>query len=524
MSEEHEPSPTRWWTLGIVSLGTFMLMLDLSVVAIALPKIHEDLDSSFTDLQWVFDAYALTLAIFLVAAGSLADRYGRKRVFQIGFLVFTTASLACGLAADATALSLFRAVQGVGAAVMFAVGPAMLGHEFRGKERATAFTVFGAAVGLAVAAGPLIGGALTESLSWRWIFYINVPVGIAAVVIGALRVAESYNRKAPATDWTGLLTFSVALGALVFAIIRAPLEGWTSAQTVALFAASAVFLALFVVIERRLGDRAMIDLGFFRSPTFVGISLVAMIGNAAVMPSIFIETSYLENILRYDAWDTGLRFLPLTGAMFVTGALAGGLIGKVPFRVLLGGATAVMAVGLYLLRAAEADSAWTVLLPSMLISGIGMGAFNPARAALAIGVAEPAKSGVVSGINETFQQIGVAVGIAATGAFFQHRVADEFAATRAGEAMGADTAEQAAHGISAGAVDAVAQGAGALREQVLADGRESFVAAFQDAMALCAGLGFLAALLAFTLLRTRDLHASALSSVPPEPAEAPVAV
>ncbi|CAM5652907.1 MFS transporter [Streptomyces hirsutus] len=188
MSAERAPSPARWWTLGIVALGTFMLMLDLSVVAVALPAIHESLDSSFADLQWVFDAYALTLAIFLVAAGSLADRLGRKRLFQVAGAV-TIASLACGLAGDATALSLYRAVQGVGAAVMFAVGPAMLSHEFHGKERATAFTVFGAAVGVAVAAGPLIGGSLSSSLSWRWIFYINVPVGILAVLVGALRVA-----------------------------------------------------------------------------------------------------------------------------------------------------------------------------------------------------------------------------------------------------------------------------------------------------------------------------------------------
>ncbi|WP_306317871.1 MULTISPECIES: MFS transporter [unclassified Streptomyces] len=515
MSTQPTPSPLRWWTLGIVSLGTFMLMLDLSVVAVALPQIHEDLESSFADLQWVFDAYALTLAIFLVASGSLADRHGRKRLFQIGFLVFTAASLACGLAGDATSLSIFRAIQGVGAAVMFAVGPAMLGHEFRGKERATAFTVFGVAVGLAVAAGPLVGGALTESLSWRWIFYINVPVGILAVLIGAVRVRESFNKKAPATDWAGLFTFSVALGALVFAIIRAPEEGWTSAQTLTLFAVSAVFLVLFVTIERRLGERAMIDLGFFSNRTFVGISLVAMIGNAAALPSIFFETSYLENLLGHDAWETGMRFLPLTGAMFVAGALGGGLIGKVPFRVLLGGAVAVMSTGLLFLRLAEADSKWTVLLPSMLITGFGMGLFNPVRAALAIGVAEPAKSGVASGINETFQQVGVAVGIAGVGAFFQHRVSEAFGATQVGKGMGG-AADEAAHGISAGAIETVGKAAGPLKEQVVTAGREAFATAFQDAMVLCASIGFVAALIGFALVRNKDLHASALSTVPPE--------
>lgn len=516
MPEERTPSPTRWWTLATVSLGTFMLMLDLSVVAIALPQIHDDLDSSFADLQWVFDAYALTLAIFLVAAGTLADQHGRKRLFQLGFAVFTAASLACGLAGDATALSSFRAVQGVGAAMMFAVGPAMLGHEFRGKERATAFTVFGVAIGLAVGTGPLIGGSLIEAMSWRWIFYINVPIGIVAMLAGALRVRESLNPRAHPTDWAGLATFSVTLAALVFAIIRAPEEGWTSAPTVTLYVLSAAFLVVFLAIERRLGERAMIDLAYFRNPTFVGISLVAMVGNAAALPSVFFETSYLENVLQHDAWETGLRFLPLTGAMFLAGALIGGMIGKVPFRVLLGGSTMVMALGLVFLVRAEADSAWTVLLPSLIIAGFGMGAFNPARAALAIGVAEPAKSGLASGINETFQQIGIAVGIAGVGAFFQHTVTEEFAASAVGRRLGSDAAEEAGHGISAGGVDVVAEGAGAMRDPVREAGLDAFMSAFRDAMVLCAGLGFLAALIGFLLLRTKDLHSSALSTVPPE--------
>jgi EmrB/QacA subfamily drug resistance transporter len=516
MSAERAPSPTRWWTLGIVALGTFMLMLDLSVVAVALPQIHRSLDSSFADLQWVIDAYALTLAIFLVASGSLADRLGRKKVFQIGFLIFTLASLACGLAGDATALSAFRAVQGVGAAIMFAVGPAMLSHEFHGRERAMAFTVFGVAVGLAVAAGPLIGGGLTDSLSWRWIFLINVPVGIIAIVMGALRVTESLNPRAHPTDWAGLVTFSIALGALVFATIRAPEEGWTSTATVSLYVLSAAFLLIFVLIERRLGERAMIDLSFFRTPTFVGISLVAMVGNAGALPSIFFQTSYLQNILGSSAWEAGLRFLPLTIAMFVAGAIGGSLIGKVPFRYLLGGATGVMGVGLLLLRMTEADSTWTILIPSMIVAGVGMGVFNPARAALAVGVVEPARAGVAAGINETFQQVGVAVGIAGVGAFFQHRVSEAFTSSEAGQAMGEGVAEQAAHGISAGAIEAVAESSGPLQAEVLVAGQDAFMGAFHDAMLLCAILGFIAAAIAFVLLRTKDLHYTAQGNIPPD--------
>jgi EmrB/QacA subfamily drug resistance transporter len=493
-----------------------MLTLDLSVVSVALPQIHDSLHSSFSDLQWVYDAYALTLAIFLVAAGSTADRVGRKRIFQVGFAVFTAASLACALAGDAVTLNSFRAMQGIGAAVLFAVGPALLGHEFHGKERATAFSVFGASVGLAVAAGPLIGGALTSSLSWRWIFYINVPVGILAMVVGALRVRESRRRTAHGADLGGLFTFSVALGALVFATIRGEEQGWSSRATIGLYAAAAVFLVVFVAIERHLGERAMVDLAFFRNRTFVGISLVAMIGNAAALPSIFLETSYLENLLHMDAWGAGLRFLPLTCAMFAAGAIGGALIGKVPFPVLLGSATMVMGIGLLLLLGAHADSTWTVLVPSMIVTGLGMGAFGPGRAALAIGVAEPAKAGAASGINETFQQVGIAIGIAGVGAFFQNRVADAFTSSAVGVRLGHDAATQAAAGVSAGSIDAVARAAGPLQEPVLAAARSAFVAGMHDAMVVCAGLACIAGLLAFLLLRERDLHASASSSIPPE--------
>ena len=494
-----------------------MLMLDLSVVSLALPQIHASLHSSFTDLQWVYDAYALTLAIFLVAAGSTADRIGRKKVLLLGFAVFTGASLACGLAGTATDLSVFRSVQGVGAAIIFAVGPALLGHEFHGKERATAFTAFGAAVGLAVATGPLIGGALTGSLSWRWIFYINVPIGLLAMAIGAVRVGESRNRKANRTDWGGLISFSIALGTLVFATVRGPEQGWTSAATITLYTTSAVFLAVFAVIERRGGERAMFDLAFFRNRTFVGISLVALVGNAAALPSIFLETNYMQNMLHVDAWGAGLRFLPLTCAMFVAGALAGALIGKVPFRLLLGAAASLVGVGLLLLLNTRADSAWTVLIPSLLIAGFGMGIFNPSRAALAIGIAEPAKAGFASGINESFQQVGVAVGIAAVGAFFQNRVTAAFSSSPVGTRLGHAAAQQAGSAISAGSIDAVAQGVNPLRQQaVILTARESFIVGLHDAMVLSAVLGLTAGVIGFVLLRTKDLHASALSTIPPE--------
>lgn len=515
MSGTATPSPTRWWTLLVVAVGTFMLLLDLSVVSIALPQIHASLHTSFAELQWVFDAYALTLAVFLVTAGSLADRLGRRVLFQTGFAVFTAASLACALSQTAAELNIARGAQGVGAAILFAVGPAMLGFEFHGKERATAFSVFGAAGGLAIAVGPLIGGALTSGFSWRWIFAINVPVGVVAMLLTAMRVRESRAKAAHSVDWGGMTAFTVALGAVVYAIIRGDSLGWTSATTLSLYAVCAVFLIGFVLIERSRGEAAMFDLAFFRNPTFVGISLVALIANGAGLPSVFIETNYVENILHLSAWGTGLRFLPLTVALFVFAAVAGNLTGKVSFRALMGASCLILGAGLLLTQLAHPGSGWTALIPSLVVTGAGLGIFNPTRAALAIGVTEPAKAGVASGINETFQQVGAAIGIAGIGALFQNRVTASFTASAAGHAMGAN-AHAAAQSIGSGSLDQVAAAAGPAHAQVLTDGTEAFIGAFHDGMTLCALFAFAAAVIALFLLRTKDLHASALSLVPPD--------
>ncbi|ABK53853.1 major facilitator superfamily MFS_1 [Acidothermus cellulolyticus 11B] len=510
------PTTSRWWTLLVVGIGTFMLMLDISVASIALPQIRASLHASFAELQWVFDAYALTLAAFLVTAGSIADRRGRRGLFFLGLLVFTAASLSCGLAPNAVALNVSRGCQGVGAAILFAVGPALLGQAFHGKERAMAFGVFGAVTGIAVASGPLIGGGLTSGVSWRWIFLLNVPLGVSAAVITRLRVQESRDPRARGADWAGMLTFTVALAAIVYALIRGNEIGWTSPEILAMYGISAVMLVAFVVTERRLGERAMFPLSFFRNVIFVGISLVALIANGSALPAIFLETNYVENIMHLSAFSTGVRFLPLTLALFVFGAVAGALTGRVPFRLLMGASCVALGIGLLLARTTTADSRWTALVPSMIGMGVGMGIFNPTRAALAIGVAEPRDAGVASGINETFQQVGIAVGIAGIGALFQHRVVSLFADSQAGHLLGGQAASGAARGISAGSLDSVAAAFSGLRDMVLRDGRAAFVAAFHDAMLACATCALAAAALAALLLRTKDLHASALSLVPPE--------
>jgi EmrB/QacA subfamily drug resistance transporter len=516
MTATLRPPARRWWTLAVVSVSTFMLMLDLSIVSIALPSIHSSLHADFGAMQWVFDAYALTLAAFLVTSGSIADRSGRKRIFLIGLLIFTASSLACGLAGSIDVLNVSRGVQGVGAAIMFAVGPALLGHDFHGKERAVAFGAFGAMIGVASATGPLIGGALVGGPGWRWIFFLNVPVGLVVFLPALWRLRESRLATAASPDFIGMTTFTVFLGALALAIIRGNTVGWFSASNIALYAVSAVSLCVFLGAARARGERAMFDTAIFRSRTFVGLCAVTFLLNAAGFPSIFIETTYFQRVLHGTAWQTGLWFLPLTITLFVFGALGGGLIGKIPFRAIVTTAMIAMGAGLLLTQLSGADGSWAALIPSMIAVGVAIGLFQPARAALAIGVVEPARAGVASGTNETFQQMGMALGIAIAGAFFENRVVNTFLNSSAATRLGSQS-HAIASGISAGSIQPPAHSAGsALSSQVAAAARAAFTTGFHDTMIFCAVGAFAAAAIAVVMLREKDLHESARTGVPPE--------
>src|SRR6185437_13325589 len=241
----------KWWTLTAVCTGVFMLLLDITIVNVALPDIERAFHASLSDLQWVIDAYALTLAAFLLTAGSLADLYGRRRLFAVGIVIFTLGSLSCGIATSALFLEVARAAQGVGGAIMFATSLALLAQAFHGSDRGVAFGVFGAITGVAVAVGPVLGGALTSWLSWRWIFFVNVPIGVLALLVTLGRVQESRNPKATRPDWLGFVTFSAGLAALVFGLIRSNTDGWGSSTVVASLATAGVLLLAFLVAEWR---------------------------------------------------------------------------------------------------------------------------------------------------------------------------------------------------------------------------------------------------------------------------------
>src|SRR6188472_2945419 len=271
----------KWWTLLAVCIATFMLLLDVTVVNVALPYIQRDLNSSFTDLQWVVDAYALTLAALLLTAGSLADRMGRRAVFVIGLGIFIVASALCGLAVSPLMLNLSRALQGIGGGFMFATALALLASAFRGPERGTALGLWGATTGAAVAVGPLVGGVLVQAIGWEAIFYVNVPIGLGAIAMTLAKVDESRDPGQARLDWPGTVLFSAALFLLVFGLIRGNPEGWSSAPIVGALVGAAVLILAFVAVELR-SEHPMLDLGLFRIPTFVGASVAAFVLSAAM--------------------------------------------------------------------------------------------------------------------------------------------------------------------------------------------------------------------------------------------------
>ncbi len=423
----------KWWTLIAVCTATFMLLLDITIVNVALPSIERDLGADLTDLQWVIDAYALTLAALLLTGGSLADRVGRRLVFVIGLVVFTIASVLCGLAGTPLTLNVARAVQGIGGAFMFATSLALLASAYSGRDRGTAFGLWGATTGAAVAIGPLAGGVLTEAIGWEAIFFVNVPIGIAAVALTLTMVEESKDPDAGGLDVPGTVLFSLSLFALIFGLIRGNAEGWGSPLLVGALAAAVVLMVAVVFAERRRAQ-PMLDLALFRRAPFVGASVAAFVLSASMFAMFLYLTLYIQNILGYSALESGVRFMPVTLLSFFVAPISGKLADRLGVRWFIAGGLVLVGTGLLLMNGLQAGDDWTALLAGFMVAGGGIGMVNPALATAAVGVVDPRRAGMASGINSTFRQVGIATGIAAWGAIFQHVVRDEFVrdAARAG--------------------------------------------------------------------------------------------
>jgi EmrB/QacA subfamily drug resistance transporter len=416
-----EPGSTKWWTLLAVCLGTFMLLLDVTIVNVALPDIQTSLHSSFSGLQWVVDAYALTLAALLLTAGSLADLYGRRLLYVIGLAGFTIASLLCGVAGSTLMLQLSRGLQGVGGAIMFSVSLALLADAFRGKDRGVAFGVWGAITGLAVAIGPLLGGILTSGLSWRWIFFVNLPVGIVAVILTFSKVAESRAPQAKRPDWAGFVLWTLALASLIYGLIESNQRSFTDARVLGCLIGAGVLLIAFLVVERT-GRQPMFELALFRLPTFSGGLVAAFALSSAVFAMLLYLVLYIQDILGFDALGTGLRLLVLSGGIIATSTIAGRLSSRIPVKFLIAPGLVLCGVGLLLMRGLDASTSWTHLIPGMIVAGCGVGMINPPLASTAVGVVKADKAGMASGINSTFRQVGIATGIALLGTVFSSHV------------------------------------------------------------------------------------------------------
>ena len=506
----------KWWTLLAVCVATFMLLLDVTIVNVALPDIQRDLDASLSSLQWVVNAYALTLASFLLVFGSIGDRLGRRRVFSIGFGVFIAASFLCGLASDPTMLNLARGLQGTGAAAMFATALALIAQEFEGRERAKAVGLWGATVGGAVAIGPLVGGVLTEALGWEWIFFVNVPIGLAAMVLTETKLLNVKATDPQPIDWSGLVSFSAGLFLLIFALIRGNPEGWGSPVIVSCLIGAAVLLAAFVAIEIR-KETSMLDMSLFRKPAFTGVSIVAFCLSAGMFSMFLYLTLYMQDALGFSPLEAGLRFLPLTLISFFVAPLAAHFSNRVPFRALMGTGLFLVGIGLVLMGGIDPGDSWTGLLLGFLLGGIGIGMTNPGIASVAIGVVHPARAGMASGINSTFRQVGIATGVAALGAIFQSRVSSELASSlpQAPDAF--------ADAVSSGAASAaLAEVPLQFREQAAAAANDAFIAGLNEILLFGAAIAFVGGVASWALVRGRDLVAPA-GAPPPQASGEPTA-
>jgi EmrB/QacA subfamily drug resistance transporter len=438
-------------TVIIVCIATAMLMLDIAVVNTALPHIARDLHSGLTGLQWVVDAYTVVLAAFVLTAGSLADRFGRRLGLRLGLAVFTMSSVVCALATSIGVLDVARALQGLGAAFMFATSLAVLAAAFPSpKDRAGAFAAYGATIGASFAVGPLVGGLLTTELGWRSIFVVNIPLGLAALA-GTRYVRESRDPAPRRPDWAGQGMSSAALFLLVLALLRANHDGWSSTRIVIELVVAAALLIAFVLVERA-RPNAMLPLAMFRNPRFTGAQVAAFAISASFFAVFFYLTLYLQEILHLSPIRAGLALLPGTALLFVVSGASAQLVGRVSHRVMISGGLAIVAVGLATMTLAGVHSSWTALLLGEALTGIGTGLFNPALSHVALSEVSGAENGLAAGVNDAFRQTGIAVGIAVLGVLVPAR-----------DALGAGSATHYVQGLhTALIVSAAVAGLGAV--------------------------------------------------------------
>ncbi|MFG3206274.1 MFS transporter [Streptomyces sp. NPDC048192] len=474
----------RWGTLTAVCLGTFMLLLDVTIVVVALPDMAGSLHASLSDLQWVVDGYALALAALLLGAGAAADVLGRRRVHVAGVVLFAVASLLCGLSTGPATLVAARAVQGVGAAAMFATTLPLLGSVYQGRQRSAALGVWGAVSGGAAAVGPVLGGLLTEGPGWRWIFFVNLPVSVVEVWLTLRVVPESRGLLAAAgspggrggawgrVDWAGMAAFAGFGGGVTYAMVRAGEDGWTAPGALAAFGCAALALVLFVVVERR-AAYPLLDLALLRRPAFAGVLLGAFAFNGVAFGVTPYLSIWMQTLLGMSPVRGGLTLLPMTVAAMIVAVLVGRLLHGVPARLTIGGGLLLIGTGNLCQAVLDAGASWTALAPGFVLVGVGTGFVSPTVAGAALAAVPAERAGMAGGAVNTVRQLGYALGVAVFGAVVTSR-------------MSGTLPGGAAHALAGGA-------AGALRGRVPEHTLRAAFASGLNGALLVAGLAGMAA-------------------------------
>jgi EmrB/QacA subfamily drug resistance transporter len=406
----------KWWTLVAVAVGLFMIMLDNTVVNVALPSIQKDLGISISELEWVVNAYALTFGVLLLTGGKLADMLGRRRIFIAGLVIFTGASLWCGFAGSAGSLITARTVQGIGAALMNPATLSIITATFPPRQRGTAIGIWAGVSALALAIGPLVGGLLTQDIHWSWIFFINIPVGVGGVIAARLFIDETKDTsREQRLDLPGLLSSAIGLFALTFGLIETNDHSWGSTRVLGLFAIALVSLAAFVVLE--LHQRIpMLDLTLFRNPTFSGANTVMFLVGLAMFGIFFYNSLFLQRVLGYGAIKTGATFLPMTLLIIFVAPVAGRLADRIGPRWLMGGGMVLLTGSLLLFATLNENSSWWDILPGLIVGGLGLATVMAPTTATAMSAVPVDKAGVGSAVINSMRQVGGSLGIAIMGA------------------------------------------------------------------------------------------------------------
>jgi EmrB/QacA subfamily drug resistance transporter len=423
MTDRIPPEQRKWWTLGAVAFGLFMIMLDNTVVNVALPSIQRDLGAHLSELEWIVAGYALTFAALLLVGGKLADLYGRRLVFVVGLGIFTASSLACGLAPTPEFLIGARVVQGTGAALMSPATLSIITATFPRRERGQAIGIWAGVAALALSIGPFLGGVLTEHVGWSSIFFVNVPIGLLAIAASMVLIEESRDTSDDQRlDLPGLLSSALGLFALTYGLIEANNYGWASGRILGAFAVAAVALASYVVLER-LERHPMLELALFRNPTFTGANLVVLLVALAQFGVLFFVSLYMQNVLAYSPVRAGAAFLPMTLLILAVAPLAGRLSDRIGSRWLMTGGMTLVALQLFYFSRLGVHESYLTLVPGMLLGGVGIASvMSPSNAAALSGVPVE-RAGVGSAVVNTSRQVGGSIGVALMGAIVAHGIA-----------------------------------------------------------------------------------------------------